>query len=822
MNLRSFLRLSGVVFLMILPAGCGGGGGGTATTTPTPTPPPPPSEVITFLTDPTINCVQNVAFSLPLQVTGNSGPVTWTIAFGQLPTGLTLDSTTGIISGIPTSGFGDTATIKAADSVTSAARPFTFFVYSQLTIDPVAPTAAHVNVSYSLSVTGHADGAIASWAISSGQLPPGLTLTVSQGNSSFASISGVPSQTGSFAFTIQAKDSTIPQIATMNVTIVVDSHVTLTKSSLKVAEQNKPFSDSFAAVDGTTPYHWSITGILPAGLNLDASTGTISGTPTDGGSFNITVTVTDSNPTPQSDSAQSFVGVIEQLQIFTNLTNVFINKPFSSGFGASGGTPPFSWTILSGNLPLGLNLFPNGAVQGTPRQLGTSNFVVQATDSGNPPYVVAQAASITITPSPFFVSLGPPLSPAPVNQPYHSQIPASGGTPPYSFTLDFGNLPPGLNLDSTTGFIDGTAAQVGAYSFQVVGVDSSNPPQSDKADAIIVISPALGRNDSIATATPLGNTGNVPFPPLSFSISPYIDPVNAITPNPDTDFYRLIASGGSIVHVETIARRNAPYNAPDTVIELLGQGGSRLQTCTSPGFQSPCLNDDIDPSTTDSALDFRVPGDSSAAFTFYLHVFDWRGDARPDMIYALNITGVIEPVTISPSTLAAGYTRGVNFQQQFTTTGGTASVTWALDSGAFPPGWIFSSAGLLSGVATADGLFTFVIRATDTENPPQTARAHFTVQIAEPLVISSPAVFPNACVNKPYSFQVQTSGGVPPIRFGFISPAWPAINPDTFTGVFSGTPDVTGTFTGTLGAGDSAQPSSGQSQQVTLSVVNCP
>ena len=85
MNFRSFLRLAGVAFLMILPAGCGGGGGGTATTTPAPTPPPPPSEVITFLTDPTINCVQNVAFSLPLQVTGNSGPVTWTITLANCP-----------------------------------------------------------------------------------------------------------------------------------------------------------------------------------------------------------------------------------------------------------------------------------------------------------------------------------------------------------------------------------------------------------------------------------------------------------------------------------------------------------------------------------------------------------------------------------------------------------------------------------------------------------------------------------------------------------------------------------------------------------------
>ena len=96
---------------------------------------------------------------------------------------------------------------------------------------------------------------------------------------------------------------------------------------------------------------------------------------------------------------------------------------------------------------------------------------------------------------------------------------------------------------------------------------------------IIVQSP-LGRNDSIATATPLGNTSFGP----ALSISPHIDPINAATANPDTDFYKLVAASGSIVHVETLAQRSFGTSSLDTVIELLDQSGTRLHSCTQPSY----------------------------------------------------------------------------------------------------------------------------------------------------------------------------------------------------------------------------------------------
>jgi hypothetical protein len=643
---------------------------------------------------------------------------------------------------------------------------------------------------------------------------------VPQPNVNFVNVAGTPTQLGTFSFTIQATDNTLPQTATLDLTLIVDSHVAVTKSLLKTGGQNQVYSDSFTAIDGKTPYTWSITGTMPGGLTLNASTGKVSGTPTDFGQFFYTVIVTDSSSPVQTDSvAENILNISQQLQVVSNLAPAYIGQPYNDSFFVGGGNPPYKFTVVSGNLPPGLTLQTGGQIFGTPTLLGSFNFVVQVTDSGTPQYVVSKPVTLNVTPTPLNI-YGAPLSPAPVNVLYHSQIPESGGTPPYTLAINSGNLPPGLALNASTGAIDGTPTQIGIYNFQVKGTDSSNPPQSATANAFIEIRAPLGRNDSIATATPLGNSQNVQIA-VPVSISPYIDPISAATPNPDTDFYRLVANGGSIVHVETFAQRSFGGTL-DSVIELLDGSGTRLHSCTPPSYTASCLNDDLDASTLDSALDFKVPGPASTANTFYAHVFDWRGDARPDMQYFLNVSGVIEPLKIMPATLGPGATRGVNFQQQFSATGGTGNVTWSLDGGNFPPGWSITAAGLLGGVATTDGFYTFVIKATDSSNPPQTARTSYTVQIAEPLVITSPATFPTACANKPYTFQVKTSGGLPPLFFSFSSPAWISINLDTSTGIFSGTTDVIGTFHGMLGVGDSAQPSSGQVQNVSLTVTNCP
>ncbi len=794
------------VFAAALASGCGGG----ASSGPPP-PPPPPPEVITITTATTIQSVQNVPFSLTLQEAGAKTAVTWSITAGQLPAGLTLDATTGTISGTPASSESDQVVIQARDTGASTTKSFQVNAWAKFGLQPIAAAPAHTNVPYNLTLT--ANSAITAWSLVGGNFPPGLTFP--QGLGGAPSITGTPTTVGSYTFTVQATDNTVPQTATVDITIVVDSRVTITKSTLAVGGETHAYSDSFTAVNGTLPLHWSVQSGFPPGLSVSATTGAVTGTPTTGGFYSYTVQVTDSSVPALSDSVQTAMSVESVPQFLLNNIGVAtIGNFYAAYVGPTGGNGQFTITVTSGGLPPGLS-FSSGDILGFPTQLGTFTANLQAVDTTSPPYTTTATVTIVVVPTPIVMS-NTVSSPTPVNALYHSQVGVTGGTPPYSWGLDSGQLPPGVALDTATGFLDGTPSKTGLYSFKVRAMDSSSPPQNNYGNYFIEVRPGRIRNDSIANATPLFGFGTNSF----VSISPYIDPIDALTPNPDTDYFRLLAAGASTVHVETFAQRN---NATllDTVIELLDQNGQRLSACGSPAFTSPCLNDDMNNTTTDSALDFKVPGASTTNLTFYLHVLDWRGDARPDMPYGISTTGTMNPLAITSVNGFRGTIRGTNFQQGLSTIGATGNVTWTIDSGTLPPGWSLTSGGSLGGVATTDGYYTFVLRATDSSTPPQTATAPYSITVAEPITITSTSNPPNACLNQPYTFPLRTSGGIPPFQIAIFGTTLPV--PFNYSGgVFTGYATSAGTFSMNLTVFDSGNPGSSASQALTFNVVTCP
>ena len=798
-------QVAGLVAVLApaLASGCGGG----ASSAPPP-PPPPPAEVITITTVTMIQSVQSVPFSVTLQETGAKTAVTWSITAGQLPAGLTLDATTGTISGTPTSQDFEQVVIQARDTGASTTKSFQVNSWAKFILQPIAAAPAHTNVPYNLMLTSNS--AITAWSLVGGNFPPGLTFP--QGLGGAPSITGTPTTVGSYTFTVQAIDNTVPQTATLDITIVVDSRVTITKSSLAVGGETHVYSDSFTAVNGTPPLHWSAQNAFPPGLSVNATTGAVTGTPTAGGFYSYTVQVTDSSVPAQTDSAQNSISIefVPHFN-FNNSTPAIIGNFYVGFLGLSGGNGQFTITVTSGGLPPGLSI-SGGEVLGFPTQLGAFTANLQAVDTTSPPYTATTTITIVVVPPPIVMS-NMVSSPAPVNALYHSQIGVTGGTPPYSWALASGQLPAGVALDIATGFLDGTPSKTGLYSFQIKATDSSSPPQANYSNYFIEVRPGRVRNDSIATATPLFSFGTSSF----VSISPYIDPIDTVTPNPDTDYYKLLAAGGSTVHVETFAQRNNS-SLLDTVIELLDQNGQRISTCGSPGFASQCLNDDMNNTTTDSALDFKVPGASTANLTFYLHVLDWRGDARPDMSYSITAGGTISPLVITSVNGFRGTVRGSNFQQGLSTIGQTGNVNWTLDSGALPPGWSLTSTGSLGGVATTDGYYTFVVRATDSSSPPLTATSQYSITVAEPIAITSTATPPNACLNQQYTFAVHTSGGIPTFQFNFVGSSPVGFNFNT--GVFSGVPSATGSFSGNLFVFDSG--GSSANQALTFNVVTCP
>ena len=188
------------------------------------------------------------------------------------------------------------------------------------------------------------------------------------------------------------------------------------------------------------------------------------------------------------------------------------------GFGvASGGSPPFTWTVTQAAVPPGLTLGADGSLTGTPTAAGSFTFTVTATDSAQTPESGSQPFNVTInTPGPLVIDPGQ-MPPAGVHgTPYSSTtFTATGGYLPLSWTVSAGTLPPGLTLD-TNGVLSGTPTKASStpFAFTVTVTDSSTPtPATNSVAFSITISeppPPTINNTPPPTAT-VGSSYSFPF-----------------------------------------------------------------------------------------------------------------------------------------------------------------------------------------------------------------------------------------------------------------------------------------------------------------------
>src|SRR5439155_23835096 len=232
-------------------------------------------------------------YSQLLSSTGGSPPITWSITTGALPAGLSINASSGIISGLPNAAGVSNFTVQVKDAASATAtQAFSLAVVSGLTITtaPSLPPAL-VETSYSQTLSSTAGVAPFTWRIIAGALPAGLSI-----NGLTGAITGVPGAPGVFNFTVQVIDSA-SATATQQFTISVNAAPGFLISSgpaLPGAMAGAMYSQTLISEGGRPPYLWSVvSGALPPGLTLDAASGVISGVPAATGPFAFSIQVTD-------------------------------------------------------------------------------------------------------------------------------------------------------------------------------------------------------------------------------------------------------------------------------------------------------------------------------------------------------------------------------------------------------------------------------------------------------------------------------------------------------------------------------------------------
>ena len=773
-----------------------------------------------------------VPYDITLALSGGTPPYIWSLAPGSptLPNGLTLNPSTGNIAGTPTTNGTTRTEFKLQDSNGQSVQkvlsiPVNIAPTPLAILTPSLPNGS-INQLYSgvaLSPTGGTTPYTWGLKIGTPPLPNGLSLSTN------GVISGTPTVTSNATHTFTLTDATSLTVEkALRLSISAIPLSILTSSPLPQGTANQSYSVTLTATGGTGTYTWGVTGALPTGLTLNASTGEISGIPTVTSNLNHTFTVTDQTPpTPQRATKPlrlNIGGAPPKLVITTNspLPAGTVTQPYNVALASSGGIGAKTWDISSGSLPAGLTLSPAGVISGAPQATGTSSPTFRVRDAANPQDTATKQLSLTVTlPTPPKITTTS-LFAGTFKGAYNQTVSVTGGIGTLVWGVTSGALPPGLTLNASNGNISGIPTQTGSFNFTLRVTDQI--PQFDEQGLTITINPPTPPAITAPSSLPTG-TVTLRYPDTTLTASggtvPLIwDPaVNPSLPNGlswDAGTHTisgtpLDGSQGTRSHTFTVRDSTNPVQTatrtysltialpspPNITTTTLPKG-----TVTQPYKQTIQRTGGTPPfawsvtGTIPAGLNFdsataEISGMPTTAgiFNFTVQVTDAL--SQPDT-QVLSITIVLPaPPNITTTTLANG-TIASGYSQTVVAEKGTGAPTFSISTGSLPPGLnpINSSTGEITGTPTTAGTFSFTVRATDTLNQFDDQALSLTIDLPAAPNITTTAL-PNGTVDIPYSQPVVATGGIGDLTWSISAGSLPpGLDIDQATGKITGTPTM--------------------------------
>ena len=199
------------------------------------------------------------AYNQTCRATGGTGTYTFSVSAGTLPAGLTLNASTGAITGTPTTAATSSFTITATDgNGATGSRAYTFTVNAAVTVNPADAADGTVGTAYSQTVSAAGGNGSYTYSVSAGVLPAGLTLNAGTGV-----ISGTPTAAATSAFTIRATDGN-GAIGSRAYSVTVNAGIAVNPAALPSAAVGAAYSQTVSATGGSGAYTFSISsGSLP-------------------------------------------------------------------------------------------------------------------------------------------------------------------------------------------------------------------------------------------------------------------------------------------------------------------------------------------------------------------------------------------------------------------------------------------------------------------------------------------------------------------------------------------------------------------------------